>query len=66
MMILEVGVSQLFVSEIIGRNRRRKETRETLRNISSCCIVRECLATRKRNSRKEAKLKGDWSYGHTC
>ena len=26
MMILEVGVSQLFVSEIIGRNRRRKET----------------------------------------
>ena len=25
-MILEVGVSQLFVSEIIGRNRRRKET----------------------------------------
>lgn len=27
MMILEVGVSQLFASEIIDRNRRRKETR---------------------------------------
>ena len=42
MMILEVGTSQLFASEIINRNRREEgNLEETLRNISSCCIVRE-------------------------
>lgn len=73
MMTPEVGVTQVFASEIIHTRKKEKKERrkegnqeETLENINNHCIVREHLATRKRNSLKETKLKEGWSYGHNC